>query len=323
MVLRFLPDPGLLGQMDPVRAGRLLDERARLLARRSLGGGAGPWPEAGVGSEAGVGTGAGAVLVVALYGEGFAEELFGLPLDRVAAVMAAEPACPLPGSPAAVLGLRARAGRMHAVLDLAALLGMPRGRRGHDVLLRPLPRGGAGGALAGGGRRLALRVGRALLAAPAQALPGGGEPVRAGSGPGGGPGGGEFGGVVGFRATIADGTAEAGRRVLGVLDLDRLLRAYAVDPIARSRAAGFLGSGLAGSDPPGSGFPDAGPPDAVLPGAVLPGAVPPGAGLPGAGLPGTELPGADLPGAGLPGARLPVSGARGPEPLDSLPVTGD
>ncbi|TPG60429.1 chemotaxis protein CheW [Roseomonas nepalensis] len=180
MVLRFLPDPGLLGGMDEARAERLLEERTRRLAGR------------GTRREA-----AGApVLVVALGGE-----LFGLPLDGVAAVLAAEPPCRLPGSPPEVLGLRARAGRIHAVLDLARLLGLPGGEGEHDVLLRPPP---------AGGRRLALRVGRALSALAPRPLPGPASPAPASP--------------VAFRATLP-GAGEP--PVLGVIDLGRLLRPYA------------------------------------------------------------------------------------------------
>lgn len=183
MVLRFLPDPGPLGGMDGARAERLLEERTRRLARR----GTAPDPAAA----------AAPVLVVAL-----GEELFGLPLDGVAAVLPAEPPCRLPGSPPEVLGLRARAGRIHAVLDLARLLGLPPGEGEHDVLLRPPP---------AGGRRLALRVGRALSALAPRRLPG--------------PAGPDPGGPVAFRATLPGG--EEPPPVLGVLDLGRLLRPYA------------------------------------------------------------------------------------------------
>jgi len=194
-VLRFLPDPGLLGQLGAERAGRLLDERARLLARR------GAPPEAPAAAP---------VLVVSV-----GEELFGLSLARVAAVLTAEPPCPLPGGPAEVLGLRARAGRIHAVLDLARLLGVAGGDAGgHDVLLR--------GPAAGGGRRLALRVGRALSAVVPLPLP----PDLAPPGPEG---------VIAFRAAIP-GAAEEPRRALGVLDLDRLLLPYAA-PLAASLPA--------------------------------------------------------------------------------------
>ncbi|MBP0491330.1 chemotaxis protein CheW [Pararoseomonas indoligenes] len=187
MVLRFLPDPTILGAIGEARTARLLEERAEALARRGA-----PEPPRGA-----------PVLLIAVGAENF-----GLPLSRVAEVLPAEPPCPLPGAPAAMLGLRARAGRLYAVLDLAALTGAvpdapspgdaPEGG-GHDVLLRPGP----------GGRRLALRVARALSAAEPQPLP----PERAPASPGG---------AVAFHALLPETGA-----VLAVLDLDRLLRSYA------------------------------------------------------------------------------------------------
>ncbi|HEY8610128.1 MAG TPA: hypothetical protein VIL69_02415, partial [Roseomonas sp.] len=105
-------------------------------------------------------------------------------------------------------GLRARAGRLHAVLDLATLLGVtpdPVGG-GHDVLLRPLPGSPPG-------RRLALRVGRALSAISPLPLP----PERAPASPGG---------AVAFHAMLGDSAPEE-ETLLAVLDLDRLLRPYA------------------------------------------------------------------------------------------------
>lgn len=196
MALRFLPDPGVLGAIGDDRAARLLDERAETLARRGA-------PEPPVAPP---------VLLLAV-----GAETFGIPLDRVAEVLPAEPPCPLPGSPPSVLGLRARAGRLHAVLDLAALLGLsgPGGNEpGHDVLLRPLPG-------APPGRRLALRVGRALSAESPVPLP----PDRAPASPGG---------AVAFHAALPRPIPgpipgqDAGDLVLSVLDLDRLLRPYAV-----------------------------------------------------------------------------------------------
>ena len=193
MALRFLPDPGILGAINEDRAARLLEERAEVLARRGA-------PEPPVAPP---------VLVLAV-----GAETFGIPLDRVAEVLPAEPPCPLPGSPPTVLGLRARAGRLHAVLDLAALLGLaggadPAAGAGHDVLLRPLP----GAPLR---RRLALRVGRVLSAESPVRLP----PDRAPASPGG---------AVAFHATLpaADGQDAP---VIAVLDLDRLLRPLAVPP---------------------------------------------------------------------------------------------
>ena len=196
MALRFLPDPGILGAIGEDRAARLLEERAEALARRGA-------PEPPVAAP---------VLLLAV-----GAEIFGIPLTQVAEVLPAEPPCPLPGSPPAVLGLRARAGRLHAVLDLAALLGLgaPGGGGeghdpGHDVLLRPLPGLPAG-------RRLALRVGRALSAESPLPLP----PDRAPASPGG---------AVAFHATLPvpeTGAGPATGPVIAVLDLDRLLRPLA------------------------------------------------------------------------------------------------
>ncbi|WP_458094110.1 chemotaxis protein CheW [Roseomonas sp. WA12] len=188
MALRFLPDPGILGAIDDDRAARLLDERAEVLARRGA-------PEPPVAPP---------VLVLAV-----GAETFGIPLDRVAEVLSAEPPCPLPGSPPTVLGLRARAGRLHAVLDLAALLGLPGGQAeaGHDILLRPLPG-------APPGRRLALRVGRVLSAESPVPLP----PDRAPASPGG---------AVAFHATLSAAEGQEAP-ILAVLDIDRLLRPLAV-----------------------------------------------------------------------------------------------
>ncbi|WP_338661402.1 chemotaxis protein CheW [Pararoseomonas sp. SCSIO 73927] len=186
MALRFLPDPGILGAIGEARAARLLEERAEALARRGA-----PEPPRG------------APVLHLLVGA----ESFGVPLDRVAEVLPAEPPCPLPGAPPALLGLRARAGRLHAVLDLAALTGAaPSGMAedapeggGHDVLLRP----------GSGGRRLALRVGRALSAVEPLALPAERAPASPGD-------------AVAFHAVLPETDT-----VLAVLDLDRLLRPYA------------------------------------------------------------------------------------------------
>ena len=191
MALRFLPDPGILGAVGEERAARLLEERTRQLARR---GTAAPAPAA-------------PVLLLAL-----GEERFGLPLDGAAEVLPSEPPCPLPGSPPAVLGLRARAGRLHAVLDLGTLLGLggPAGGGEHDVLLRALPG-------APPGRRLALRVGRVLASAAPIPLPPDRAPPR--------PPGIAFHGLLpGDEAAVA------------VLDLERLLRPYAAPSLPRPGA---------------------------------------------------------------------------------------
>jgi purine-binding chemotaxis protein CheW len=199
MPLRFLPDPGFLDGLDETRAARLLEERAERLARRGVTATAPPMAP---------------VLLLAAGGE-----TFGLDLLRVAEVLPAEPPYPLPGSPPAVLGLRARAGRLHAVLDLAALLGLtPLGAEegpsgGHDVLLRRDPRS------ATGARRFALRVGRALGAQAPLPLP----PERTPPSPGG---------AVAFHARLPE--AET---ILAVLDIDRLLRPFAPSSLSPDHGA--------------------------------------------------------------------------------------
>ncbi|MFC7736838.1 chemotaxis protein CheW [Roseomonas sp. GCM10028921] len=172
--------PESLGTLGEARAARLMEERARRLAAR---GAAAPAVTAAP------------VLLVALGGE-----TFGLPLDGVAEVLPAEPPCPLPGSLPAVLGLRARAGRVHTLLDLAALLGLISSATGaHDVLLRPVPGFPAG-------RRLALRVGRALSAASPLPLP----PERAPTRPDG---------AVAFHAALAAPTPTSSPAASGAVAL--------------------------------------------------------------------------------------------------------
>ncbi|WP_426959312.1 chemotaxis protein CheW [Muricoccus radiodurans] len=181
MALRLLPEPGAVGALDGDRLHRLLDSRARALAARTP-------PQHGAEGEP--------VLLLML-----GAETYGLPLAAVAEVLPAAPPSPIPGAPAAVLGLRARAGRLYSVLDLGLLLGGGAGEAGairHDVLLRPLP--------ARPSRRLALRVDRAeATARPTPIVDSG---TSAGS--------------VAFRAALP---AE-GAPLVAVLDLERLLRPY-------------------------------------------------------------------------------------------------
>jgi len=205
MALRFLPDPGILGAIGEGRAARLMEERAATLARRD---------------DRAPGPAAAPVLVLAI-----GAERFGLPLDRAAEVLAAEPPTPLPGAPPVLLGLRARAGRLHAVLDLARLLGLPEpvearegeGWGGHDVLLRPLAGDRAQDRAQDRAGRLALRVGRVLaVLSPVPLPPGRAPPAPAG---------------IAFHALIPAG-AGGGEAILAVLDLERLLR-----PLAAPAAA--------------------------------------------------------------------------------------
>ncbi|MFH5925813.1 chemotaxis protein CheW [Roseomonas xinghualingensis] len=196
MPLRLLPEPAVLGTLDEARAARLLEERTQHLARRRTA------PDRPTVSP---------VLLLTVGGE-----TFGVDLHRVAEVLPAEPPTPLPGSPPVILGLRSRAGRLHAVLDLAALLGLAPGGRdagsgGHDVLLRPDPRS------ANGTRRFALRVDRALAAQAPLPLP----PDRTPASPGG---------AVAFHAMIPAEAGAGAETVLAVLDLDRLLQGFAPAP---------------------------------------------------------------------------------------------
>jgi purine-binding chemotaxis protein CheW len=191
MPLRFLPEPTLLGALDEARTARLLEERTRLLARRMPA------------EAASVGDASAPVLVLAL-----GRETFGLDLALVAEVVPAEPTSLIPGAPPAILGLRARAGRLHSVLDLAALLGLPPyGAAGqqHDVLLRQ------SGSTGPGGRRFALRVDRALSAQRPVPVAADRAPARAG-------------GPVAFHALLPNDAAES--TLIAVLDLGRLLQPY-------------------------------------------------------------------------------------------------
>lgn len=81
-------------------------------------------------------------------------ETVGLPLDGVAEVFPFRPCTPVPGAPAALVGLTGRGGALVTVLDLAAALGTgPASREeagGHVVALRR------------DGPRIGLRVDRVL-----------------------------------------------------------------------------------------------------------------------------------------------------------------
>jgi len=83
-----------------------------------------------------------------------AGERYGLPVAGVAEVLPARPCTPIPGAPAALVGIAALSGGVVSVLDLAAALGRPspgeRPGTGHFVALR------------GGAAPVVLRVDRVL-----------------------------------------------------------------------------------------------------------------------------------------------------------------
>ena len=214
------PDRPLL---DPARAARLLEERAARLARR---GAAHPAPSGPGAAPAGERR----VLACAL-----GEERYGIRKELVAEVIPEGAVTPLPGAPPAVLGLAGRAGRLYAVLDLAAVLGLPPAggtAPGHLLLLREGP------------RRLALRVDRVLGGVPIEPLEGEpleGKPPEGGAPEGGPPGAGAEEGPVAFRARTTSpllsrpplsrpGRPAAEGGMLAVLDLGRLLRPFRHSP---------------------------------------------------------------------------------------------
>ncbi|SFV04794.1 purine-binding chemotaxis protein CheW [Methylobacterium sp. 174MFSha1.1] len=86
-------------------------------------------------------------------------ETVGLPLESVAEVFPFRPCTPVPGAPAALVGLTGRGGTLVSVVDLAVALGAapapPEGIAGHVVALRR------------DGPRIGLRVERVLSVAEA------------------------------------------------------------------------------------------------------------------------------------------------------------
>lgn len=131
-------------------------------------------------------------------------EAYGLPLAAVAQVVPFAPCTPAPGQPAAMLGFHGRAGQIFIVLDLGLALGMGAAREGgHLLLLRHAP------------RRFALRVDRALSAAEALPLAAAeaadAEPRH---------------GAIASHAMAPAGMAGPGPALVGVIDLDRLLRPF-------------------------------------------------------------------------------------------------
>ncbi|UFN48098.1 chemotaxis protein CheW [Roseomonas sp. OT10] len=186
MVLRL--GPLVLPDLDPdrppldaVRIGRLLDERADQLARR---GAAAQVEER-------------RVLACAV-----GMEHYGIAKEVVSEVVPEGGITPLPGAAPALLGLTGHAGRLHAVLDLAVMLGLAAtpGGGGHLLLLRQGP------------RRLALRVDRVLAGVPVTPL----GAAEGGEGP------------VSYRARVASGALQG--TLLAVLDPDRLLRPFRTAP---------------------------------------------------------------------------------------------
>ncbi len=105
------------------------------------------------------------------------EDRFGIPLARVARVMAGRPCTPVPGADPAVSGLVALSGRIVGVVGLGRALGRPAPddpEEGHLVVLRGEP-------------PVALAVGRALgivQAAAGPEAPAGTTPLGNGHAPG-------------------------------------------------------------------------------------------------------------------------------------------
>ncbi|WP_288588565.1 chemotaxis protein CheW [uncultured Methylobacterium sp.] len=129
--------PALPGEadLDAARIDAILDARTRALAARVAAAPARPTR----------------ALLLCRAGT----ERVGLPLEAVAEVFPFRPCTPVPGAPAALIGLTGRGGLLVSVLDLATALGQPSGARpeaagGHVVVLRR------------DGPRIGLRVERVL-----------------------------------------------------------------------------------------------------------------------------------------------------------------
>ncbi|UPG73413.1 chemotaxis protein CheW [Roseomonas gilardii subsp. gilardii] len=194
-----------VGGLSEARAARLLEERAaRLAARHSRVAGAAVAPAA-----------LPPILACAL-----GRECYGLPLERLLAVQPATALVGLPVMSPPLLGFFARAGQPYAVLDLAAMLGLPPalppapppagrgvdGPAGHLLLLRGEPGRGA--------LRVALRVDRALGVVTPQPLaaPSGGRDDRAAA--------------IAGRGLVPAGPLGPREMVLGLLDPERLLQPF-------------------------------------------------------------------------------------------------
>ncbi|MCG7361242.1 chemotaxis protein CheW [Roseomonas sp. ACRSG] len=187
MPLRILPLP----QGGENRAARILDARTRHLATRGAARETGPVSPP---------------LLLCTLGN----EAYGLPLTSVAQVVPFAPCTPAPGQPAAMLGFHGRAGQIFTVLDLGLALGMAKGREGgHLLLLRHAP------------RRFALRVDRALSAADALPL----VEAEAKQDAPGQPAAPRHGAIA-SHAMAPAGMAAPSTALVGVIDLDRLLRPF-------------------------------------------------------------------------------------------------
>jgi purine-binding chemotaxis protein CheW len=179
--------PRSLPAHDPHRLDRILDARTRQLAARDD-------------AREGGGIAAGPAPIPGLACT-LGSETYGLPLTDIAQVVPFTPLTPTPGAPPAMLGLLGRNGQVFIVLDLATALGAaalgagPTAQpAGHLLLLRHGP------------RRFALRVDRAtgaIEAMPAEA------PTE----------------VAPHRAVTGHALAPGGA-LLGLIDLERLLRPY-------------------------------------------------------------------------------------------------
>ncbi|MDB5369593.1 MAG: hypothetical protein JWP20_1151 [Roseomonas sp.] len=196
---------------DAPRAARILEARTRALAARG-------------------GTPAGAAAQLALLACAQGNELYGLPLSAVLRVVPFGPCTPAPGTPPAMLGLYGRAGQVFIVLDLGAALGGPvplAGAGGHLLLLRHAP------------RRFALRVDRALgaiQAAPADAAGASLAAHRAVIGHALAPAG------LAQAGPAPAGPSGDGTALVGLIDLDHLLRPYLADAAPLTPAAAPTGA---------------------------------------------------------------------------------
>lgn len=190
------PDPA--APLDGRRVQAILDERtARLAARRDDAAKA-EQPHA-------------RVLACAI-----GQEVYGIALHAVAEVLPARPPVPVVGAQLPVLGAIGLGGRMYSVVDLAAALGLRSGppdnkqdSPGHLLRLNHMS------------RRMALRVDRAMAVISAVALPPDREP-KTGMG----------GKAINGYALAPAGSITARETLIGLIDLDELLRPVLALPTA-------------------------------------------------------------------------------------------